>query len=56
MTAASSPRNDLVKNCRAPDALVVSTQVGAKESGQLIDLLPWNRPDYPLKPKKGSGL
>jgi hypothetical protein len=34
----------------------VADKVGAKESGQLIDLLPWNRPDYPLKPKKGSGL
>ena len=40
--------------------ILISTQVadkvGAKETGQLIDLLPWNRPDYPLKPKKGSGL
>ena len=36
--------------------LPAKDKVGAKESGQLIDLLPWNRPDYPLKPKKGSGL
>ena len=45
--------NDL-REIELPDA--VADKVGAKESGQLIDLLPWNRPDYPLKPKKGSGL
>ena len=45
--------NDL-REIEIPDA--VADKVGAKETGQLIDLLPWNRPDYPLKPKKGSGL
>ncbi len=45
--------NDL-REIELPDA--VADKVGAKESGQLIDLLTWNRPDYPLKPKKGSGL
>ena len=45
--------NDL-REIEIPDA--VAEKVGAKETGQLIDLLPWNRPDYPLKPKKGSGL
>ena len=45
--------NDL-REIELPDA--VADKVGAKESGQLIDLVPWNRPDYPPKPKKGSGL
>ena len=53
MTELRGLGNDL-REIELPDA--VADKVGAKESGQLIDLLPWNRPDYPLKPKKGSGL
>ena len=43
-----------VRDVELPGA--VADVTGAKNTGGLIDKLPWNRDDYPLKARKGPGL
>lgn len=47
------PNIPKVREIDIPDA--VADKVGAKKSADLIDLLPWNRPDFPFQVDKGSG-
>mmetsp|Transcript_15148 Transcript_15148/g.45352 ORF Transcript_15148/g.45352 Transcript_15148/m.45352 type:complete len:194 (+) Transcript_15148:99-680(+) len=43
-----------IRDVELPGA--VADVTGAKNTGGLIDKLPWNRDDYPLKARKGPGL